>query len=342
MTSVALVPAGSDQDVVPRGYDPDGPPVVPQPAHRPLRTLGRYTMLGVVLGLAGWILLPQVGQVPRMLTVLGSANPWWLAAAAGAAVSTFLASTVSMIGAAGGPLPLLRTAVVEVAAAAANRLTPAGLGRVVILSRYYRLNGRTRAQAATATGVNVAAGGAVHTIALAVGGALFVTGSAGPAVGRHIPSWPWLLAGAGGLLTALLIAVTRTASRWRRPLTDAAQQFMLVARRPRSAAALIGGSVALNAAYILTLAFSVIAVGGHVPLTTLAFLYLAGSAAANATPVPAGLGVMDAALVAGLTTFGVAPASALAGVLLYRFFTYWLPLLPGLWCLHSLKTRNLL
>jgi uncharacterized protein (TIRG00374 family) len=83
-------------------------------------------------------------------------------------------------------------------------------------------------------------------------------------------------------------------------------------------------------AYILTLAASLHAFTGGVPLLRVAAAYLAGKAAASISPTPGGLGAVEAALTVGLTVVGVPYAQALAGVLTFRLVTYWLPILPGL------------
>jgi uncharacterized membrane protein YbhN (UPF0104 family) len=46
--------------------------------------------------------------------------------------------------------------------------------------------------------------------------------------------------------------------------------------------------------------------------------------------VPGGLGIFEAASVAMLKAIGVPIAAALAATLLYRGFSYWLPMAPGI------------
>ena len=48
-------------------------------------------------------------------------------------------------------------------------------------------------------------------------------------------------------------------------------------------------------------------------------------------PIPLGLGTFEAACVGMLSLPGVAIETALAATLLLRGFTFWLPILPGLW-----------
>lgn len=77
----------------------------------------------------------------------------------------------------------------------------------------------------------------------------------------------------------------------------------------------------------LTAAFA--AVGQSVPASVLVFVIPLANVA-GATPLPGGLGGIEAAYVALLVpTAGVAPATATAAVLVFRGGTYWLPVVIG-------------
>ena len=80
----------------------------------------------------------------------------------------------------------------------------------------------------------------------------------------------------------------------------------------------IGGALLLTAAYIFCLDASVRAVGGSVPLASVAVVYLAGNALGSVVPTPGGLGAVEAALSAGLTAAGLPGAAAVSAVLLFR------------------------
>jgi uncharacterized membrane protein YbhN (UPF0104 family) len=62
---------------------------------------------------------------------------------------------------------------------------------------------------------------------------------------------------------------------------------------------------------------------------------------ATALPLPGGgSGGIEAALAFSLHAVGVPLAPALLGVLVYRFFTFWLPILPALFLLPTVKQLN--
>jgi uncharacterized protein (TIRG00374 family) len=73
-----------------------------------------------------------------------------------------------------------------------------------------------------------------------------------------------------------------------------------------------------------------------------AVVYLAGSVIGQAAPTPGGLGAVEAALAAGLTTAGVDPAVAVSATLLFRFWTFWLPTIPGWLAFNNLQKTGAL
>ena len=125
-------------------------------------------------------------------------------------------------------------------------------------------------------------------------------------------------------------------------LREGRVEFVGAVRSPRRAALLLGGSVLITVAEIACLGLSVMAFDGRVGVVTVAFVYLAGAAVSAVAPTPGGLGAIEAALVSGLTLFGVAAGPAVTGVLLYRVLTFWAPILPGAVAVRGLRRRDLL
>jgi uncharacterized protein (TIRG00374 family) len=71
---------------------------------------------------------------------------------------------------------------------------------------------------------------------------------------------------------------------------------------------------------------------GGTPAIWIAFVsFIMASMAATLGPIPLGLGTFEAACVGMLSLLGVAIEAALAGTLLLRGLTFWLPMVPGLW-----------
>jgi uncharacterized membrane protein YbhN (UPF0104 family) len=93
--------------------------------------------------------------------------------------------------------------------------------------------------------------------------------------------------------------------------------------------------------HLLTLYAAVRAFTGmHLVLAALVLAFATGYVA-TALPLPGGgSGGIEAALAFSLHAVGVPLAQALLGVLVYRFFTFWLPILPAFALLPSVKNLN--
>jgi hypothetical protein len=179
-----------------------------------------------------------------------------------------------------------------------------------------------------AVGASTVAGAVVHVLALLVAGIVF----GGQDLGAlRVPSgWP-LLAGvaAVAVVVGLVLGLPPGRQRLGAPVLRALRDIGPVLRRPGKAVALIGGSAGVTGAYIVTFAACLRAFGADPSFAHVAVVYLIGAAVGSAAPVPGGLGVTEAALIAGLVGFGVPSGPAVAGVLSFRLLTFWLPIIPG-------------
>jgi uncharacterized protein (TIRG00374 family) len=80
----------------------------------------------------------------------------------------------------------------------------------------------------------------------------------------------------------------------------------------------------------LALYVSLLAVGSRVDPLLVLLAFVAGSALAMIPITPGGLGFVEAGLTGVLTLAGVTPEHAVLATLLYRLFSFWLPLPSGL------------
>ncbi len=72
------------------------------------------------------------------------------------------------------------------------------------------------------------------------------------------------------------------------------------------------------------------AVGEAPPVTYVGAAYVLGTIARTLGVVPGGLGTFEGGTLAGLALLGIAVEPSLAGVLLFRLLSFWLPMVPGL------------
>jgi uncharacterized protein (TIRG00374 family) len=123
---------------------------------------------------------------------------------------------------------------------------------------------------------------------------------------------------------------------------EALPRLIDVATHPVKLSEGVGGALLVNAGYIVALWSSVQAFGGGIPFATVAVVYLAGGAVASLAPTPGGLGAVEAALSAGLAAAGMAGASSVSAVLLFRLATFWIPVPIGWLAFSWLQKRGAL
>ena len=276
----------------------------------------------------------------------------------------YVAAATATRAASGLRLPYGELVTAQLAASAANRLTPAGLGGAGLLGRYLMRRGRLTPTRATATVSALAMFGGLADI-LAFGvliglGVLFGLHGASSEVPLLLSRLLGLLPVPTGVvrwiaigLAAGVIAILAT-PRLRRcaPVTrlrTAAHGFGVgmtdLVRRPRQMAVLMGASASTT--MLLSAGFAATATLGPVGLPVRSFVavmigYMVAAAAGNALPTPGGIGTADAAFVGVLLTAGASAPTAFATVLAFRIATFWAPAAAGVFLARSLRHRGAL
>ncbi|MCM3887594.1 flippase-like domain-containing protein [Frankia sp. R82] len=269
----------------------------------------------------------------------------WLAACAGATALFYVANGVSLRSASGLRMPLRTVTAVQLAAAATNRIVPAGLGAIAIHLRFLQRRGMTRPAALAAIASVKVAGAVSHLAGLAIVASTLSDSGIGTAVVSPVRTTVHDL-GAGpvmvaGVIVAALITGTIAHPRVRVVIRPAARVFRshlsTLAHSPGRAALLLASQAGSRLFQILALACAVWAFGASVTLMSVATVYLVGSVVAGAAPTAGGVGALEPALAFGLTAAGGGAATMLAAVLVYRVISFWLPVVPGAVALAGLR-----
>lgn len=133
-------------------------------------------------------------------------------------------------------------------------------------------------------------------------------------------------------------------SRFGQRIASAAAQALL------GSVELLNGSVLTRNALLslvartcdgLSLTWAAMAIGIDIPVLAGIFALNSSGAIGGISMLPGGIGVVEASMSVALASFGAAPAAALAGTLVARFFTFWLWVAVGLYLLVvSAEFRN--
>ncbi len=257
--------------------------------------------------------------------------------------ATYVGATIAVMGSVPQRVRFQGTFAAQLAASFTNRLAPAGFGGMATNVRYLVRRGVPVATAVSAVGLNAVTGLVVHITVLL--GLWLAFGSTAFPVRLPVPSARTLQLIAAAVVVASL--ATYLTAFGRRLVTThivpglrtAVSSVVAVVRTPRRLVQLLAGSAIVTLAYTFAMIWSLRAVGADIGLIDAALAYLAGAAAALVAPTPGGLGVVEATLVAVYAAIGVPAETGIVAVLLFRFATYWAPILPG-WVALNRLTRT--
>lgn len=301
------------------------------------------TIIGLLfVGAAVYVLLPQLSGLHEVVVSLRRADRGWLIASAAAGLLAIVMSSVSIIGSSVTPLAFWRTTAVQLAAAFTGRTTPGGVGFFGVNIAFLERLGIRRSRAVGVMVLNLAATGVVTTVWCVLG--LLTIGTSRVLRDLSIPhGWPVLVAVAAVLVIAgAVVGSPFGRRRLVGPSVVMARELLPILRRPVRTVQLFGGATACLLISGLGLAASLAAFGARFPLLALLVVFVIAQSLGHLTPVPGGLGAVEALMVAGLTAIGVAPAASVAGVLTSRLLTYWLPVLPGIAIFRYLQHRDII
>ncbi len=252
-------------------------------------------------------------------------------------------------------LSLGRTTLVQLAAAATDRLIPNGLGGFAINMRYLLRAGQAPGAVSSSLAELAVVGGvtdAAYTAAVTtMGPALGLSGGAselraltarGLTTGQQYPAV--LVVG----VVALLLVMRRR--RWGLGAVMVATRAALVhaqalMRQPGRLLVAASASAATTVVLSLGLVASVVVWGqstSPMPAGVLVSIYLVMAAVGGTTPLPAFFLVTEAGLVSALVLAGYTPVSALSSVVIFRAVTSWLPMPVGLAAARWLRRAEVL
>jgi uncharacterized membrane protein YbhN (UPF0104 family) len=246
-----------------------------------------------------------------------------------------------------GPLTLLQFAIAFVALA-----IPSSAARVATVIRFFQRHGVAPAAATAVSLVDSFTGFLVQVLVLVL---LLVVGIGDVHFDLSLSSSSaqdlsglvqiLLVAAAAVVLLAVLALVLprvrhRVVERVRPWVSDMASIVRGV-RSPRRLAQLFGGNFLTQVVFALCLGACVQAFSDQgVTLADMLVVYIAAALFGGFMPVPGGIGVMEAALTAGLEAVGVQSAPAFGAAITFRLCTFYVPPLWGAAAMGALQRRG--
>jgi len=300
--------------------------------------------VGSLIGI--WLIIGVLSGAGSSLEAIKGASWGWVALTFVFAQLPVVAEGWALLGAAVGQIPFGRCVALETS----NTFTALVGGDVAVFALRVRFFQRQGYDAEAA----VSAGVIATTASWTVKSLLFIIALPFAAGTFHAPSSGggdqtavWIIlavilaAGIAAALIALVPRLRRLVSRRVRPhLLNIWANVKTLATEPHKIVYVLAGSTLAQLLVILALGSSLHAVGEHASIATLITVNTVAAILGGAVPVPGGLGVVEAGLIAGLTSAGIPQDQAVAAVLIQRFFTSYLPPVWGWLTLAWMRRRE--
>jgi len=300
--------------------------------------------VGSLLGI--WLIIGVLSGAGSSLEAIKGASWGWVALAFVFAELPVVAEGWALLGAAVGQLPFGRCVALETS----NTFTALVGGDVAVFAlrvRFFQRQGYAAEAAVSAGAIATTASWTVKSllfliaIPFAAGSFQAPSSSGGNQAAVWIVLAVILAAGIAAALIALVPRLRRLVSRQIRPhLLNIWANVKTIATEPRKIVYVLAGSTLAQLLVILALGASLHAVGEHASIATLITVNTLAAIVGGAVPVPGGLGVVEAGLIAGLTSAGIPQDQAVAAVLIQRFFTAYLPPVWGWATLAWMRRRE--
>ncbi len=305
-------------------------------------------MVGALL-VAVWVILGQVGSLSDLVDTMKTADWPWLGVGFVLAQATSVAFACTTIGSVPQPIALLPATMLQMAVSFANLVAPTSASSTIMNIRFLQKQG-VEVGAATSSGVLAGLSGTITQLGLFVITAFAVgqQASLSEVGGGAGTDGSWLLTivfvGAGVIGIAFAIPwVRRVASEKVWPqVVVALRNIWGILTTPRQLGLILGGSIAAQLLYSFCLLACLHAYGASLSVGEIIFVNTSASFLAGLVPVPGGIGVAEATLVAGLTAFGIPPEIATATVITHRLFTTYLPPIWGSYAMKRLIAEGYL
>ena len=309
-----------------------------------------FMVLGTLIG--GWALIGVLTDVTQSWSTIQGADWAWVAVVFVLSQSAYPAIAITTVGSVTTPLPYGRTLALEVS----DTFVALAGGSMAVLAtriRYFQKQGFDAT-------VAVSSGVLVSTASWIVKGALFIIALPFAISSLHFsePSSTsdnshqnlvWIIVlviVVVGVVAGLAFAVPRwrrlAAAKVRPKATEVLSHLKILAAHPRNLVEIFGGNVVAQVVIALALGAALHAFGEHLGLATLIVVLTLAAMLGGVSPVPGGMGIVEAGMILGLQAAGIPQSEAVAATFVQRLFTAYLPPIWGWFVLVWLRKKEYL
>lgn len=276
--------------------------------------------------LAVFFIIWQWPSIHKSIVALQQAQWQWIVLAIGAHICSILFAALVYIFVSLKPISYYRLAVAQTASLFTARVTPAGLGGMATMVRVLIASKQTAIEAGAAFSANAVVTflGNVSIIIVT----LLLTGRSAADTFK-LPVFIWIIPVVIIISISLVWFVPRLHKLVESKVKEIAKT--LSGYKSRKIKLLFGffAGMLVTLSYMMALWLVAKSLGVNISLLAAIVTLSLGTLGAAVTPLPGGVIGAEAALAASLVQFGVPADKALAIAFVYRFVTYWLPILPG-------------
>jgi undecaprenyl-diphosphatase len=308
------------------------------PLQQLYRVSGTNLLMAIGTLIAVFALLSQVGSPQQFYDTIKDADWVWLAVALVVSLLTNFATAIALMGTVPNPLPLVRTAELQLSMSFSNLAVPA-VGGMAAQIRFLQKQGTDLASAVASGGLLMNAGNIFINLVL-FGIAILLSPSdihTGNVPTSEIVKVVVLIVLVAIVVVGLVLGVPKLRKLVMPPVKSATATMWEALRSPRRVALLLGGNAINALMYAGVYMACIAAFGGSVNFWTLLALNILIGTIASLVPIPGGgTAVSSVGMSGALAAVGVPTAIAVAAVLANQLVTSFIPAVPGWWATNDL------
>lgn len=325
-----------------------------------LEELKRFSWSSIVLAagtaVGGWALIVTLLNASKSASVIAHAQVGWVTVAAIVSVLAFIGSALSVLGTVTDPLPFFPLVMLELS----NTFTVLTVSGAVTAARvrFFQRQGMDPAVAISSGMLVGTASWVVKGVMLAISIPLAADTLSVQRIIKtagiksiHVNTGVVLAVLVGVLfLVGLVIFVVVKVPKSRKAFDEKVlphihelrDHLRELARRPRKLVELLTGQVVAQLVTALALGAGLAAFHQHLSLAACIVVVTFGGIIGSVSPVPGGMGVVEAGMTLCLKACGIPVSDAVAAVFVQRLFTGYLPPVGGWFAMMWMRRKELL